>query len=298
LAILWWAVFVAYFKPIMNTKATTQASLALASQHYENFPVASFLLPKYLRQPIALIYAFARQADDFADEGDLNPEQRLELLNNFKAELDLIAQQQTPQTALFVALQAMITERKLALQPFYDLLDAFSQDVTKTRYANMGEVMAYCRRSANPIGRLMLALYGQNTEKNIGMADAICSALQIINFLQDVAIDGEKNRIYLPQDELNKYKITEAQILNGDNSGTWSMMMEFQIHRARKLLQSGAPLGLALPGRIGLEMRIIIAGGERILKKLHQARGDVFNHRPVLSKKDWLYMAYRAISKK
>ena len=282
----------------MNTKATTQASLALASQHYENFPVASFLLPKYLRQPIALIYAFARQADDFADEGDLSPEQRLKLLNDFKAELDLIAQLQTPKTALFVALQAMITERKLVLQPFYDLLDAFSQDVTKTRYANMGEVMAYCRRSANPIGRLMLALYGQNTEKNIGMADAICSALQIINFLQDVAIDVQKNRIYLPQDELNKYKITEAQILNGDNSGTWSMMMEFQINRARKLLQSGAPLGLALPGRIGLEMRMIIAGAERILKKLHQARGDVFNHRPVLSKKDWLYMAYRAISKK
>lgn len=282
----------------MNTKATTQASLALASQHYENFPVASFLLPKHLREPIALIYAFARQADDFADEGDLSPEQRLKLLNDFKAELDLIAQLQTPKTALFVALQAMITERKLVLQPFYDLLDAFSQDVTKTRYANMGEVMAYCRRSANPIGRLMLALYGQNTEKNIGMADAICSALQIINFLQDVAIDVQKNRIYLPQDELNKYKITEAQILNGDNSGTWSMMMEFQINRARKLLQSGAPLGLALPGRIGLEMRMIIAGAERILKKLHQARGDVFNHRPVLSKKDWLYMAYRAISKK
>ena len=288
----------AYFKPIMNTKATTQASLALASQHYENFPVASFLLRKHLREPIALIYAFARQADDFADEGDLSPEQRLKLLNDFKAELDLIAQLQTPKTALFVALQAMITERKLVLQPFYDLLDAFSQDVTKTRYANMGEVMAYCRRSANPIGRLMLALYGQNTEKNIGMADAICSALQIINFLQDVAIDVQKNRIYLPQDELNKYKITEAQILNGDNSGTWSMMMEFQINRARKLLQSGAPLGLALPGRIGLEMRMIIAGAERILKKLHQARGDVFNHRPVLSKKDWLYMAYRAISKK
>lgn len=286
----------------MNTQAaiqeTTNASLKLATSHYENFPVASFLLPKRLRKPVALIYAFARQADDFADEGDLSPEQRLSLLNGFKLELDLIRDNQTPKTPLFVALERMIQTHGLALEPFYDLLDAFSQDVTKTRYAHVGEVMDYCRRSANPIGRLMLALYGENSTKNIGMADAICTALQLINFLQDVAIDAQKNRIYLPQDELNKYKVTEDQILRSDNSGTWGMMMEFQINRARKLLQAGAPLGLALPGRIGLEMRMIIAGGERILKKLHQARGDVFNHRPVLTKKDWLYMAYRAFSKK
>lgn len=288
----------AYFTLMMNTKTATQASLALASKHYENFPVASFLLPKQLREPVGLIYSFARQADDFADEGDLSPEHRLRLLNSFKAELDLIAGNQRPQTDLFVALQRMIAERKLELTPFYDLLDAFSQDVTKNRYADFGEVMAYCRRSANPIGRLMLALYGENSPKNIGMADAICSALQIINFLQDIAIDAKKNRIYLPLDELNKYKVAESQLLNDDNTGTWGMMMEFQINRARKLLQSGAPLGLALPGRIGLEMRMIIAGGERILKKLHQSRGDVFNHRPVLTKKDWLIMAYRAISKK
>jgi squalene synthase HpnC len=170
--------------------------------------------------------------------------------------------------------------------------------VTKTRYQDFGEVMNYCRRSANPVGRLMLSLYKADTPQNIGMADAICSALQLINFLQDIAIDIQKNRIYLPQAELDKYKITEAQILRGDASGTWSLMMEFQINRARKLLQSGAPLGLALPGRIGFEMRMIIAGGERILKKLHQAHGNVFAFRPQLSKKDWLYIAYRALSKK
>ena len=282
----------------MNTQASIQASLKLARTHYENFPVASILLPKRLREPVALIYAFARQADDFADEGDLLPEQRLALLSGFKAELDYLKQNSQPKTELFTALQAAIIKHQLPIQPFYDLLDAFSQDVIKTRYQDFGEVMNYCRRSANPVGRLMLSLYQADTPQNIGMADAICSALQLINFLQDIAIDIQKDRIYLPQADLEKYKITEAQIIRGDASGTWRLMMEFQINRARKLLQSGAPLGLALPGRIGFEMRMIIAGGERILKKLHQAHGNVFEYRPQLSKKDWVYITYRALSKK
>jgi squalene synthase HpnC len=282
---------------MMNTQSTVKASLNMAASHYENFPVASFLLPKSLRAPVALIYAFARQADDFADEGNLLPEQRLLLLNEFKAELDRIQKNSPPNTELFIALQAKIYQHQLPLQPFYDLLEAFSQDVTKTRYQDFGEVMSYCRHSANPVGRLMLALYKADTDSNIGMADAICSALQLINFLQDIAIDIQKDRIYLPQNELQKYKVTEDQIIRGDSTGTWSLMMEFQINRARKLLQAGAPLGLVLPGRIGLEMRMIIAGGERILKKLHQAHGNVFDYRPKLTKKDWLYMAYRAIRK-
>ena len=282
----------------MNTQASIQAGLKLACTHYENFPVASFLLPKRLREPTALIYAFARQADDFADEGHWLPEQRLVLLDGFKSELDRIQQNTQPNTELFIALQAVIKKHQLPIQPFYDLLDAFSQDVTKTRYQDFGEVMHYCRRSANPVGRLMLSLYNADSPQNIGMADAICSALQLINFLQDIPIDIQKDRIYLPQDEMQKYKVTEAQIAKGDANGTWSLFMEFQINRARKLLQSGAPLGLVLAGRVGLEMRMIIAGGERILKKLHQAHGNVFEYRPKLAKKDWLYMAYRAISKK
>lgn len=288
----------AYFKPIMNTTTTIQASLKHARTHYENFPVASFLLPKRLREPIALIYSFARQADDFADEGNLLPAQRLALLDGFKNELNHIQLNRKPNTPLFIALQEAINQYQLPTQPFVDLLDAFSQDVNKTRYQDFGEVMHYCRRSANPVGRLILRLYNADTPQNIGMADAICSALQLINFLQDIAIDIEKDRIYLPQDEMQKYKITEAQIKRGDASGTWPLFMEFQINRARKLLQSGAPLGLVLTGRIGLEMRMIVAGGERILKKLHQAHGNVFEYRPELGKKDWLYMAYRALSKK
>jgi squalene synthase HpnC len=276
----------------------TQASLELANTHYENFPVASPLLPKRLRKPIALIYSFARQADDFADEGDLPPEARLALLDGFRQELQRISEHQPPKTEFFQTLAAMIEEYQLPLEPFFDLLDAFSQDVVKTRYENFGEVMDYCRRSANPIGRLLLHLYGAASPRNIGYSDAICSALQIINFQQDVAIDYRKDRIYFPQDEMLKFRITEAQIARGDASGTWSAFMQFEIERARKLLQAGAPLGLVLQGRIGLEMRLIIAGGETILRKLHQHRGDMFQHRPVLTVWDWARMLFKAIRKK
>ncbi len=276
----------------------THSSLALASAHYENFPVASILLPMRLRRPIGLIYSFARQADDFADEGNFAPEQRLAMLESFRQELHRIADKAPTQSAFFQTFSAMISEHELPLQPFHDLLDAFSQDVIKTRYENFGEVMDYCRRSANPIGRLLLHLYGEATPRNIAYSDAICSALQIINFLQDVAIDYRKDRIYFPLDEMRKFRIAEAQIARGDASGTWSAFMQFEIERARRLLQSGAPLGLALPGRIGLEMRLIIAGGETILRKLHQHRGDMFQHRPVLRHRDWARMLLKAIRKK
>lgn len=281
----------------MNS-AVTRDSLKFANTHYENFPVASVLLPMRLRRPIGLIYSFARQADDFADEGNLTPEQRLAQLDGFRKELDCIAAGQTPRTEFFQTLAAMIMEKKLPLQPFYDLLDAFSQDVVKTRYENFGEVIDYCRRSANPIGRLLLHLYGEATPRNLGYSDAICSALQIINFLQDVAIDYRKDRIYFPLDEMKKYRIEESQIASGNAGGMWWNFMQFEIERARRLLQSGAPLGLVLKGRIGLEMRTIIAGGERILSKLHKAHGDMFNQRPVLTPRDWGYMLYRAVKAK
>ena len=282
----------------MPSQSIADTSLALANTHYENFPVASVLLPMRLREPIGLIYSFARQADDFADEGDLSPAQRLALLDSFKQELDLIRANVTPETPFFVTLQTMIQAHQLPLIPFYDLLDAFSQDVVKSRYKNFAEVMDYCRRSANPIGRLMLHLYGAVTPQNIVYSDAICSGLQIINFLQDVAIDYKKDRIYFPLDEMQKYNIDERQITNGDTSGNWGAFMEFEINRTRNLLQSGAPLGLVLPGRIGLEMRTIIAGGERILHKLQKSHGDMFNQRPVLKPWDWTTMLYKALLKR
>lgn len=268
---------------------------AYAIDHYENFPVASILLPRRLRHPVAVIYHFARRADDFADEGDLDAAARLELLAGFRRELDAMARGLPASMPLFRDLAQVVARHRLPLQPFYDLLDAFSQDVVKKRYADFGEVMDYCRRSANPVGRLLLHLYDAASPPNLAWSDAICSALQLINFLQDVAVDYAKGRIYLPQDELAEYGIGETRIAAGDGGERWPAFMQFQIARSRKLLQTGAPLGRALPGRIGLEMRLILAGGEAILRKLERAEGDVFRRRPVLRAADWAVMAYRAL---
>lgn len=258
--------------------------------HYENFPVASILMPRRLRKPVAAIYHFARAADDIADEGELADEDRLDLLNNFRDQLNLIAAGATPALPLFKNLALEIRTHELPLQPLYDLLDAFTQDVLKKRYADYGELLDYCHRSANPVGKLLLHLYDEATAVNIAYSDAICSALQLINFWQDVAKDFAIGRVYLPQDELARFNVSEAQIAQGLSDDAWRALMKFQVDRARALMQQGAPLGSILTGRIGLEMRMIIAGGLRILDKLESADFDMFNKRPVLRPLDWVIM--------
>jgi squalene synthase HpnC len=258
--------------------------------------VASIVLPRRLRRPVRDIYAFARAADDLADEGEATPEQRLAALAAFRAELKRIEGGQTPDTPLFRKLARTIRDHGLPLEPFYDLLDAFSQDVVKHRYAHFGEVMAYCRRSANPVGRSLLALYGETDRRALAQSDAICAALQLINFLQDIPADYARGRIYLPQDEMEKYGISEAQIAKGDTGGTWWPFMRFQIERARRLLEAGAPLAKRLGGRVGLELRLVILGGEAILRKLYESQGDVFTKRPRLQGRDWARMLWRAFT--
>ena len=297
--------------------------------HYENFPVASLALPSRLRRPIKVIYAFARSADDLADEGDTSPESRLQALSIYRGELDTIAAGRSPSPALFTNLSRVIDDWRLPLEPFYDLLDAFSQDVVKMRYADFGEVISYCRRSANPVGRLMLLLYGQAKPRNLAYSDGICSALQLINFLQDVAIDWKKGRCYMPQDELARYGLGDAQLATllgaplasaafnpapaGQRSGLggirvlavqtgpesrWREFMLSQISRTRKMLQAGAPLGLVLKGRLGFELRMIIAGGDRILRKLHAEPAVSLKRRPTLNVWDWIIMFLRALTKR
>ena len=263
--------------------------------HYENFPVASILLPTRLRHPVAIIYRFARTADDFADEGDLAPHERLARLEEYRNELRRLKRNEAPQTPLFQALIGVIRDYDLPLQAFYDLLDAFTQDVLKSRYADFAEVMDYCRRSADPVGRLMLHLYRASSPENLAQSNAICSALQLINFWQDIAVDYRKNRIYLPQDEMARFGVTEAQIAAGDTGGKWAEMMRFQIARVRAMLQSGAPLAARMPGRIGLELRMIVQGGLRVLEKLDRVDGDVFRRRPMLKAWDWPLMLVRTV---
>ncbi len=263
--------------------------------HYENFPVASILMPWRLRSAVRAIYAFARSADDLADEGEATPEMRLFALAQYRGQIDAIAAGQSPNDPLFGPLAEAIRRHALPISAFYDLLDAFSQDCTKTRYADFAEVMQYCRRSANPVGRLMLALFNDHDPRHQAWSDGICSALQLINMLQDVAIDWQKGRVYLAQDEMRRAGVSEAQIAAGEADFLWQQFMRQQIERARRMLHAGSPLGLALKGRIGLEMRLILLGGERILEKLEASRGDCFKARPTLTLGDWPAILRRAL---
>ena len=257
----------------------------LAQSHYENFPVASRLLPGHLRDPVAAIYAFARTADDIADEGDVPRELRLHRLNEMETALDAVETGIINDSLLFQALADTINRYRLPVGLFRDLLSAFRQDVSKMRYTDFTEIMDYCRRSANPVGRLMLYLTGQLSENRLVMSDAVCSALQLINFLQDIDRDyREKHRIYIPQDELQHYAVSEQDIGQRRNSPGFKRLIHFQIQRAAELLRSGSPLGRQTGGRFGLELRAIILGGSRILEKLRK-QDDLFN-RPRLNSAD------------
>ncbi len=265
--------------------------------HYENFPVASLLLPAPLRPAVAAIYAFARSADDFADEGDLPAEERLRLLNEYRAELDRIERDEPSGHPIFLRLRPHIERHRLPLTLFRDLLDAFAQDVVKDRYADFGELMDYCQRSANPVGRLLLHLFDAATPDNLQRSDAICSALQLINHWQDVGIDigkGPRGRIYLPQEDLRRFTVTERNLGRRPATADFRRLMAFEVERARALMLSGASLGSDLPGRIGVEIRAIVAGGLRILDKIEAVGYDVLSRRPVLGPFDWPRIFLRA----
>jgi phytoene synthase len=262
----------------------------MAVGHYENFPVASLLLPASLRGPVEIIYRFARNADDFADEGDDPPELRLQKLNDYRAQLV------APATPLLRDVEKIIREHGLPVQLFEDLLDAFSQDVMQKRYENYSQVLDYCRRSANPVGRLLLHLFKRTSDSDLRQSDAICSALQLINHWQDVDVDYTKdNRVYLPQDDMARFGVSERHLQDKISDTAWQALMKFQVDRARALMLSGAPLGRALPGRLGLEIRATVQGGLRILEKIERAGYDVFRRRPVLNPLDWPLLLLKAV---
>lgn len=267
----------------------------LAARHYENFPVASLLLPRRLRDPVAAIYAFARGADDLADEGQADPDTRLRRLRAWEEHLDAAARGEPSDDPVFVALGDSIRRFDLPVPLFHDLLSAFRQDVVKTRYAGFAELVDYCRRSANPVGRLLLHLYGRTDERSLGHSDAVCTALQLINFWQDVAVDARKGRIYIPQEDLARFRVREADILAGHATPQLQGVMRFEAERTRKLLQAGAPLGRMLTGRPGFNLRLTILGGAAILEALHKNGYDVLHKRPVIRGTAWFTFFRRAL---
>ena len=259
--------------------------LGMAKTHYENFPVASVLLPKKLRRPIAAIYAFARRADDIADEGDAPPLERLQQLAYYSDCLQQIdSNRYHGNDAIFVALQDSIRQFSLPVQLLEDLLIAVRQDVLKTRYADFAEVLAYCRYSANPVGRLILHLQGNPTDTQLRQSDAICSALQLINFYQDVIQDySEQNRIYIPQNELLAAGIAEAELLN-PNTRKLAPVLRALYQRTLLMMAEGAELGTSIMGRLGWEIRAMTLGGFYTLSQLQKQPDIAILSRPRLSK--------------
>jgi squalene synthase HpnC len=271
--------------------------------HYENFPVASLLLPRRLRGAVTDIYRFARAADDIADEGPASDAERQQQLAAFRAELHRIGAEPgaTPAPGdpalarIFGPLAATIARHQLPITPFYDLLSAFEQDIAVTRYQDYASLLDYCTRSANPVGRLMLHLFHAASPQNLEQSDAICTGLQLVNFWQDVRLDWHKHRVYLPQEDLRRHGVSEEDLAAARLTPAWRELMAFQVERTRTLLHFGAPLARRLPGRIGLELRMVVQGGLRVLERIEAGGYDVFMNRPELGAKDWAIMLWRSI---
>ena len=257
--------------------------------HYENFPVASWLCPPRLRPPIAAIYWFARTADDIADEGDAPAAQRLAALHAYREELRACLAGEAPHprwAAVFAPLREMAREFALPAAPLLDLLSAFEQDVVKTRdhagYATRAELVEYCRRSADPVGRLLLHLYGVNDAPSLAQSDAICTALQLINVWQDLSVDQPRGRDYVPAEDRARLGMTPA-------------LVRELVGWARETMLAGAPLVHRVPGRAGWELRLVVQGGLRILDKIASRGFDSLRHRPTLDAWDVAVMIMRAL---
>jgi squalene synthase HpnC len=267
----------------------------MAHSHYENFPVASLLLPPAMREPVSVVYAFARTADDLADEGEADEAARLAALEQFGQWLDASARGEPPPDPVFIALADVLERRGLPVSLCHDLLSAFRQDVTTRRYATFEDVLDYCRRSADPVGRLLLHLHGSASDTNLTRSDRICTALQLINFWQDLTQDFEENdRIYVPLEDMRRFGVTEEHFRQRRSDSAMVALMRFQWRRAREIMLSGAPLARDITGRFGLELRLIVEGGLRVLDRLEAGSGDVFA-RPRLRRSDLLVMFWRAL---
>ena len=260
------------------------ACTKLARAHYENFPVGR-LVPREMQPHVHAVYAFARYADDLADEGYAGSAQA-------QGARDVMTQEEH---FIFVALHETIRKLDLPLSLFTDLLSAFKQDVVKRRYANFAEVLDYCRRSANPIGRLVLLLHGRREEELHLLADHICTGLQLANFWQDVGVDLEKDRIYLPEDDCKEYGVIEDVLLARLATDHYRKLLAFQVARTQEIFDQGAALTKKLRGLLRLEIRLTWLGGTTILRKIEAINFDTLNHRPTLGKADMARLFLKAL---
>ena len=277
---------------------TTWTIAAVSVDHYENFPVASILCPPALRPVVAAIYHFARTADDIADEGDASPDQRLADLTAYRA--DLAAARQGDATSarwpqVFGPLSEVMASHGLPVELLTDLLSAFEQDVVKTTYADRAELLDYCRRSADPVGRLLLHLYGVADAQALRQSDAICTALQLANFWQDLSVDTVRGRLYVPAADCARRAVEPDALLAQRDAPNVRALVADMVDWARDLMLAGAPLVHAIPGRAGWELRLVVQGGLRILEKITAKEFATLQSRPTLNGYDAPLLMWRAL---
>jgi hydroxysqualene synthase len=273
--------------------------LAQASSHYENFPVASWLVPAAIRPQVAAVYAFARSADDFADEDGYDTAERFRLLDDWLARLHrAVGPGADASDPVFLALGHTIRTCNLPVDLFEALLSAFRQDITVTRYTTWADVDDYCRRSANPVGRLVLRLFGHDNARLDGWSDAICTALQLTNFWQDFAVDWRRGRLYVPEEQWRASGAHPDQLSLGMTTTPreWQQALAESAARTRALFYQGRPLLQYTRGRLRLELEATWHGGTRVLEKLEQGRFDPVAARPKLGMGDGLVIAWRMLS--
>ncbi|MDX2032650.1 MAG: squalene synthase HpnC [Blastocatellia bacterium] len=271
----------------------------LARSHYENFPVGSLLVPRAVRRHVYSIYAFARVADDLADEGyesDDGPSeaQRLAELDAWETKLDAAVRGRADHP-VFIALAVTLRELRLPADLLRDLLSAFKQDVTRRRYENFEEVLDYCARSANPVGRLILHLFGYADEERQRLSDEICTALQLANFWQDVAVDIRKDRVYLPRDEMARFGVCVEDLRARRFGPEYAALMRFQVERTREGFLRGAALPSRVRGRLAIELRLTWLGGMRILERIEEMNYDTLNARPRITSADKIRILFKSL---
>jgi len=279
--------------PVSETKlsAAYAECRRLARRHYENFPTASCLVPRDKRDALAAIYAFARYADDVADEPGV--ENRLEKLADWRAELDA-SYEGSISHPVFLALQDSAQRFHLSRENFENLLRAFESDVVVNRHRDFVSLLAYCTCSANPVGRLVLELFGYHDPHLFELSDNICTALQLANFWQDVAIDFSRDRIYLPREDMERFNYTLDDLRAGRCDQRWQALLTFEIARTRELFERGRTLPEEVQPRLRTQLRLTWLGGTEILNRIEAASCDIFRHRPSLSKWDFLRLYLRA----
>lgn len=268
----------------------------LARTHYENFSVATWFLPRHLRQHFCNVYAYCRISDDLGDETN-NPAASLQLLNQWEGELDACYAGHS-RHPVFVALSESIRQFDIPKKPFADLLKAFRQDQTITRYSSFTDLLGYCENSANPVGRLVLYVCGYRDAERQALSDFTCTALQLANFWQDISVDWSKGRLYLPLEDLQRFAVNEREIAESSNSSCFREMMKFEVSRAREWFNKGLPLVRKVDRSLAVDIELFSRGGQEILNAIEAQEFAVLGRRPAISSRRKLWLVARAVSGK